>query len=350
MDAVRRLTTAVGLILAAAAAAPVVAAAEEVASPQRATPVDADLATVAWSAYDAAAGGFRLMVRGPGGAQRALPAAVSPVPFDLDVGDDAQRHRVVVYAACPAGPASCDIRMVGVRDGVDVPVPIAARPDRSEHAPTISRGTLAWAAGGGAEERPRVWRQRLGAAGSPAAVPVLPRRRCGEDPSTGGRSCVPVFGSVGELELRGSVLAQAVTSATRIRGTTELRVVDLRTGRSRLVAGAGTGESGQRFIGPSLDEGLVYAYKTCFGDPSGCNSGAGIVRSGALRGPVELAASRRQLSGFSVDRNRLFAAEGSERRACELDQGGYPGVPGLAIGPCPIEQLPLPVTWRRIGR
>jgi hypothetical protein len=344
--------TATTLLALAAAATMTTAAAQaaEVARPERASPVDADHAMVVWSAYDAAAGGYRLMLRGTGtGSTRALPgAAISPVPFDADLGDDARHRRVVVYAACPTGPASCDVRLHRVADGRDQPVPAAARADRREHAPTISRGRLAWVVGGGQDGRPQVLLQDLGKGTKPVTLPGLPRKRCGEN-FDGVRGCFPVTGSIDELELRAGTLAQAAFTTTEGAGNTgELRIVDVARRTSERPLGFGAGESGQRVIGPSIEGPHVYAYKACFGDPSGCNRQAGTYRYDLVTHRLELAASRHQLSGFSVDGASAFRSEGNERLACEVDQGGYPGVPGLATGPCTIEEEPLPATWTRV--
>ncbi len=344
MTFTRRITIGMLLALVGATAVPGAARAAEIARPARATPVDANHGLVVWSAYDRQAGGFRLVLRNSAGRARTLSTAVSPVPFDADIGDDAQRRRVVVYASCPSGPESCDVRMVRVADDRDDRVAVAARAGRAEHAPTVSRGRLAWVVGGGLRERPQVWLHELGSPAPPVAVPALPRRRCGEH-HDGGRRCEPVFGSIGELELRGNTLAQAAFTTTSFLRTGELRLVDVKRRTSQRLFSFGNGESGQGLIGTSIEADHVYAYKTCFGDPSGCGSRAGTFRYGLRTGRLEIAESSRQLSGFSVDRGRVLVSEGSERLLCELEQGGYPGVPGAKLGPCPVEERPLPRTW-----
>lgn len=337
--------------LAAAAALAVVPAAysEELARPERATSVDAERGAAVWSAYDAAAGGFRLMLGGVGKTPRVLPARVSPDPFDADVGDDAQGRRVVVYTACPNRPASCDVRIIRVGPGTDEPVTAAARKGVAESAPTVSRGRVAWATGGmvatsGKRLRPHVWLAELDSNAAPVELPALPRRRCGVHFDDGPK-CEAVAGTITDLELRGRTLAQvASTLHLDMRGG-ELRVVDVERRDSKQVLAFGAGESGQSLIGLSIDGRYVYGYKTCFGDPSGCFKRAGTIRYDLDRHRAELAADRHQLSGFSVADGTAFRAEGSERMYCEMEQGGYPGVPGLRIGPCPIESGPLPTNW-----
>lgn len=82
----------------------------------------------------------------------------------------------------------------------------------------------------------------------------------------------------------------------------------------------------------SSDGNALYAYKACFGDPSGC-----VRRAGTLR------------YGFDTARLEL-ADDGSGMRHCEIVQGDYPGLPGQKIGPCPIEERALPTRWTRVER
>lgn len=100
----------------------------------------------------------------------------------------------------------------------------------------------------------------------------------------------------------------------------------------------------------SSDGNALYAYKACFGDPSGCVRRAGTLRYGFDTARLELAEDSRQLSGFTVDRGRVLAADGSGMRHCEIVQGDYPGLPGQKIGPCPIEERALPTRWTRVER
>lgn len=318
------------------------AGAQVVAEPARATPVDADLGLVVWSAWDGSA--FRLTLRDGAGRVRALPIAPSARPFDADVGDDATGRRVVAYTRCAS---TCDVRLHEVGSGRDTAFGAAARPGVDERAPSISRGQVAWATGGGLESRPSVWIAREAA--PPIELPALPRRRCGTD--FDGRSrCFAPTGTVGELELRGRTLAQTVTTiAPGVIRQSELRLVDVRARTSAQLEAVGTGEGGQTFIGPSIDGRSVFAYLTCFGDPDGCRGSGGWWRSGLDSRRLEHAASRRQLSGFSVA-GVAWLAEGSEDRRCELEQGDYPGAPGLAIGPCPIERSELPERWTAVRR
>jgi hypothetical protein len=242
------------------------------------------------------------------------------------------------------------VRVIRVSDGRDEAVPMASRAGVWEHSPTISRGRLVWAVGGGLEERPRVLLHRLGASTAPRSLPALPRRRCFTD-YDGKYGCRVVNGGVTELELRGDTLAQSVIStadgATR---TIELRLVDLDRRTSKQLYSAGAGESGQSFIGVSIDGNALYAYKTCFGDPSGCDRRAGTFRYDFGRGHLALAEESRQLSGFTVDRGRVLVADGGSLRYCELEQGDYPGLPGVQIGPCPIEERALPTRWTSVRR
>jgi hypothetical protein len=116
---------------------------------------------VVWSAYDPAAGVYRLTDRSAAGV-RVLPVAARPVPFDADVGPDARGRPTVVYSRCRVegvpfvrpgwygtfrNGSGCDVFMFGLgggggerrpKGGVDT-----AR--ESETTPSIWRGRIAFA-------------------------------------------------------------------------------------------------------------------------------------------------------------------------------------------------------------
>jgi hypothetical protein len=167
---------------------------------------------------------------------------------------------------------------------------------------------------------------------APERLPGLPDRRCLER-----RGCGPVTGTSDELELYGEHLAQTASTFTDVRfgrRLTELRLVDVETGRSEQIGARGAGESGQRFIGPSFDAGRLYTYFTCRGDTGGCVHGIG----GAYRyrystGDWAKAPDARQLAGFAVQASGTYVQPVTG--AC-----GRPGSPGT---PCAIvERVPAP--------
>src|SRR3954452_7092976 len=92
----------------AAPAVPAVPHAEfTIAETARPTPVSAYAGRLVWSQYDAALGAFRLMEThaSPSGSQTtALPVPPRAVPFDADVGPDADGAATVVYSRCATEP------------------------------------------------------------------------------------------------------------------------------------------------------------------------------------------------------------------------------------------------------
>jgi hypothetical protein len=254
------------------------------------------------------------------------------------VGTDSRGRPVVVFARCsdPLRETGCDVHLYSFADGRERTLSIASRVSLDETAPTVWGGRLAWVSRTPAAKRPTVLTRVLASADPPRELPGLPSRRCSRDES-GEPRCRTVGGSIDELELRGSLLSQSAVTEAFLRDT-EVRLVDLRRRSSQRLLAAGIGESGQRFVGLSLDGPFLHAYKTCFGDPSGCERRAGAFRYRLSTGRMELAEDRRQLSGFAVDRANTYVSEGSESRFCELEQGDYPGLTGsnFTIGPCPV--------------
>ena len=68
-----------------------------------------------------------------------------PLPFDADLGTDAEGRKTLVYTSCPGDRSTCDVHVLRLADGHDEVLAAAARPGVDEHAPTISRGRVAWA-------------------------------------------------------------------------------------------------------------------------------------------------------------------------------------------------------------
>lgn len=326
------------------------AAAQQLEAPDRATPIDAIGGTVLFS-QRGEDGRFRLAVHPASGARYTLDVPPQSTPFDADLGNDPRRGLLAAYASCPGAASTCDIRVHELGSGRDEAVPGASRPGIGEHAPTVDRGRLAWSVGGGMTGgTARAFVRDLAASGPGRALPVLPRRRCGED-YDGKRFCAAPAGLVSAMELDGDRLVQVVstfTQRTQARGE-EIRLVDVRARRSQQLVGIATGEGGQRFAGPSLANGALYWFLTCFGDPSGCDRNGGVYRYALGGKRLSRALGPRQLSGFAVTARRVYVSEGSERNLCELEQGEYPGLAGSPvphpIGPCPITAEPLPARW-----
>jgi hypothetical protein len=141
--------------LAGAALAPAAHAAPTVLSAERAaTPVAAWNGTVAWSHFDAAAGGYELVVSRGGAAPQPLAVTPSPVPFDVDLGTNRNGSAYAVYTRCttpattpagaPARGTGCDVYRTSLATGVEQRLASLSSPSWDERDPTIFRGEIAF--------------------------------------------------------------------------------------------------------------------------------------------------------------------------------------------------------------
>ena len=213
--------------------------------------------------------------------------APSPTSFDVDVGPTASGHAYVVYSRCEDRstpvPKGCEIYAYDMRTGREHRYD-ASSPTESEAHPTYWAGRLVFVRyygrlvfvryhGPDDDPRPVVYMRRARSSGTSQRLPGLPARRCLER-----NGCGSVTGTVDTLELYGSRLGQTASTVTHTRfdrRLTEVRLVDVKSGRSEQIASRGRGESGQEFIGPSLRIGRLYTYFTCHGDTGGCIHGIG---------------------------------------------------------------------------
>ena len=107
-------------------------------------------------------------------------------------------------------------------------------------------------------------------------LPGVPQRRTSDflEPTTG-----PTTGrTVQDLELWGENLALTVSygcGGCSGIDQSELRLDDLGDGSARQVAFQVVGLSGQTLVGPSFFNGRLGWYKSCLGDPAGCQQGQG---------------------------------------------------------------------------
>lgn len=314
------------LALAALTAAPARAdtSISQLAGP---TPVRALGSLAVWSAYDASGSAYRLTLR-RNGAVETLPVAPRRVPFDADLGTDAQGAPVLVYSRCTRdGPVArgCDLYALPL-SGAAGERPIAgANTAREETHPTLWAGRLGWARSAG-RNRTRIYSRALSAPRTVRSHPeagVLPRRTC----ETVGNRCVPVREvTVTQLELSGRWLALTSTfaapSASGIHQGS-LRLADLRTGRVREIAFQVSGLSGQSLIGPSFAGGRLGWYLSCLGDPAGCASGRGGPWRYDLRTRrYQHVTDARVAHGFALLRgDRAYLARSATRNRCTEPPG-----------------------------
>jgi len=221
--------------------------------------------TTLWSSYRN--GAYRLVLHRDG-LTRALPAQPRPVPFDVDLGPDAQGRIDVVYSRCAEEATSsrvargCDLFRYDLGSGRETRLRDTARRGHSETSPSIWRTRIAFA-------RHRDPRDRR--------VPVLDRLRArdragrewriaGGTPA--GASIADADGQAHRLDLEGTRLAFDWTYTADRCQTSSLddeqegfpsgsEVWFSRIGgRSRRVA-SGCSDDGTYAYTPSLTDGLL---------------------------------------------------------------------------------------------
>jgi len=277
------------LVAALAAAAPALAAPTTIAALDAATEVRAYAGVQVWSTYDPASKRHHLTVRRD--AKLSTPAiGSSKIAIEADVGPGPGGRPALAYVRCTD---AC--RVVVTRlDGSGRQV---VRGSAGASDPTISGRQVAWVRGKATVMTSTVdgqGRKRLAGA---------PRRKCYE--TAEGHTCErPRSVLVSELELHGSQLALVADFELPGgfgSGEAELRTESIKGGPQRLVAWMTVGEGGQSWIGPSWARGRLYYYKTCFGDPSGCATDAGVYRFDPVTGKRAIASSSTVLTGFAID-------------------------------------------------
>jgi hypothetical protein len=179
----RRICSAL-LALAAVAAWPAAAHADDlIATVVRPTPVSALDSRIVWSDYDATQGRYFLTQRTDGTTSR-LPVAPRAVPFDVDVGPDADGKPVAAYSRCRRDPPprnpprggiaqmpewrrgrGCDLYLYSFEQGREALVRFASTRNASEFLPTVWTDRIAFA---------RRFERRRGAAGRRALLYVRP--------------------------------------------------------------------------------------------------------------------------------------------------------------------------------
>jgi hypothetical protein len=276
---------AIALATIAALAAPAAANAQTVATPGAATSVKEFAGTIVFSQFDRTTNRYSLMVRRAGAAApEAIPVAPSGRPYDADIGPDSSGRPELIYQRCstpPGVPTGCDLFVFSLANATgERPVRNANDPDHNDMNATLWRGRIAWSRdyGSGSEPNPIVYTKALSAPRSQPSkrLPGVPQRRRGDvDRNVNG----PTTGrTVRDLELWGENLALTVSygcGGCSGIDQSELRLDDLGDGTARQVAFQVVGLSGQTLVGPSFFNGRLGWYKSCLGDPAGCQQGQG---------------------------------------------------------------------------
>jgi hypothetical protein len=226
---------------------------------------------IAWSRWDRAAAGYRLVVR-RAGRTAVLPVAPSTTPFGVSAGPGPEGSVWLVWSRCSREANGCDVVRYDLDDPGERPVAVAARPGVGEFSPAIWRRQIVFArrtATGTAFDTAVMIAPVTGGRARPAAA--VPATTCGVGLSDGCER--RALRGVNSLALRGSKLlvASAVDAGIGICGFSTVRWVDLRTRDARQIASAVCGLSGAGFGSTTFDDhGDAWYVKLCPGDPDPC--------------------------------------------------------------------------------
>lgn len=292
-------------------------------------PIAAYSNTAAWSRWDEAAGGYRLVVD-RGGTIRALDLAPSLRPFELSAGRGPDGATWLVWARCGGDvttePTECDVEGYDLGTGSAKSFPFAARPGVLERAPAIHGDQLVYVVGGAGD----VGRVHLSAVDGTGdrLIDVLPPSTCALSLY---QECFTVTrASALSSAVRGDRVAVTSRVSTSggdfgICGLATVRLMDLRTSAVRTLDSAVCGLSGQGLRDVTFDaDGRLWWRQSCADDPSACQgTGGGPFRQtdAGLQRLVNDVASR--LAGVAVaGRTPIVAARAPRTTAgCRTGPG-----------------------------
>jgi hypothetical protein len=265
------------------------------------TPVRAWAGTAVLSVLDPATGSYRLATQAATNAPQPLPGiAPAAQPFDADIGPGPGGVAMIVFARCQTA-SHCRLARTTAAGGTETPIAGSAATDGWESAPTVWGGRLAFARRYATGSQ-RVYVRPLDAGKRVRSVrlPGVPARECDE---VGGCRAIG-DGTVRELELRGTTLAENVHFSLRsvgICGEGQMRLVDVTHRTSRRVTRTICGLSGSTLLGASLTHTHLLYARICPGDPSGCqNRNTLIYRYGLSDGRLEHVPQADVLTGFAA--------------------------------------------------
>jgi hypothetical protein len=280
-----------GTALAATAIGPLAAA----------TPIRAWSGIAVLSVQDPATGRYQLATQTGNGLPQALPGiAPAAEPFDADVGPGPGGTAVIVFARC-ATAGHCHLSRTTPAGGIETPIAGSAASNGWESAPTVWGNRLAFArryAHG--SEHVYVRPLNAGTGVKSVQLPGVPARECDEV-----EMCRAIDdGTVPELELRGTTLAENVHFGLRsegICGEGQMRLVDVTHRTSRRIEQTVCGLSGSTLLGASLTATHLLYARICPGDTGGCGSHNAIVYRYALGSRrLEQAPQTDLLTGFAA--------------------------------------------------
>ncbi|MDQ2897458.1 MAG: hypothetical protein M3Y09_17765, partial [Actinomycetota bacterium] len=127
----RQVLAPLAALLAGLLATPAARGDQVIAQLTRDSPIAAYGGAVAWSAYDAHARRFQLVIDQGGQAALApIPAALGA--FDVSLGPDAAGHVVALYTRCRAAGTGCDVYRYDLRTHREAKVVAVSSPTQNE--------------------------------------------------------------------------------------------------------------------------------------------------------------------------------------------------------------------------
>ena len=249
MGNVRRILLPLSALVALAVPAAPAQADDLVAELPRDTPIAAYAGQLAWSAYDAATGRYRLTIAGRGGTPAAAPIRPATRPFDVSLGPDAKGRVVALYTRCAtAAGRRCDVYRYTLATRREAKLGLSS-PREDEAWPAQWGARVAFVRrrtvkGTGACDLPYV--KTLTSA---APARRLDRGSCGE--TTG-------------LSLRQSRIVQVTFGSPppATRYESQVRVLATRGGAVQVVARQGSGEESNEFVSPNQSPDTIYLTRT----------------------------------------------------------------------------------------
>ena len=248
----RTAVAGIGAAIALAPAAPANADDKVVATVAKPTTVSAARGHAAWSAWDPAVNGYRLMhYQRNGDVAQLRRIAPNPVPFDIDLGKDPFGGAIGVFSRCARPPLStfdldgrrgCDIYRVRMTTGAGQVKQRNANGPADEYWPTVWDGRIAFTR----TYKPRGHRNRRY---------VYWRSFDGNGPSHKLRRG-PEDGVPEQLDMRG----RNVTYLWQFEFGAQVRWADTAGGGRALVRIPGSGAAARDLIGqgPTLGGGFVH--------------------------------------------------------------------------------------------
>jgi hypothetical protein len=345
---------------------------ELIATVARPTTISALDGRIVWSDYDPASRSYFLTQRLNGVTSR-LPVDPRSVPFDLDLGPDADGKPVAAYSRCRRDPPprsrprgelaqlpewrrgrGCDLYLYSFEQAREVLVRFASSHGASEFLPTVWTDRIAFA---------RVFERRKGRAGRRAFLYVRPNSLFTSQGRRGNTRRLPAGPSTGPgptaLDLATRRLAFGWDSADpRPLSAVYLDVMRNtgRTAQRRLDRGHSGELQGREFIAPQFDENVRVVWLASFqGDKTEAHvrrySFMGEIREEARIPPLPTDLIWRTAIAGAVDgQDYLYLASGL------VESGGHPcntpasciAAPGCSeLQPCELRRAAASVFTRR---